>query len=380
MNYPIKVLQVFTILDRGGAESNLMSYYRKLDQSKVQFDFLVHRASRGAYEDEIEKLGGNIFRLPAIHPLTLKGYKKAVRAFFDQYGHQYQVIHGQLSELGVFIYEEAQKRGVPVIISHAHNTKMPLDKKAIFRWLWKMQMKRHINAYFSCGEEASIWFFGKDKAKEAYVMNNSIEADKFRYSKELETKFRKELHAENTLNFVHVGNFTFQKNHNFLIDVFNEIQKKEPASKLFLIGSDKNTNIKEKIVQKLKQYNIEDKVVFMGGRSNINELLQAMDCFIFPSLFEGFGIAYLEAQASGLPCFISEFVPEEANIVPENTFRISLSESADKWATEIIKVSKTFAKSSDIPEIIIAKGYDAENNAKQLVDKYIELVKRNSGK
>ncbi len=378
MDLPIKVLQVFTILDRGGAESNLMSYYRHIDTSRVHFDFLVHRDNKGAYEEEVEQLGGNIYRLPPIHPKHLNKYKKAVRAFFQQYGTQYQVIHGQLSELGVFIYQEAKKIGVPVIISHAHNSKMPMDSKAIFRWWWKKRMMQYINAYFSCGEIASHWFFGAKKAKEAFVMNNSIEAEKFRYNKEADTHFRKVLQAENTVNFIHVGNFTFQKNHDFLISIFSEIQKLQPNAKLFLIGRDTHTDIKEKVENKINQLNIKDKVVFLGERSNVNEILQAMDCFIFPSLFEGFGIAYLEAQASGLPCIISEFVPEEANVIPENTHRISLKNTAEDWAKKITDTLKTSTRLSNAPDKVIASGYDAANNAKQLADKYIELVQLHS--
>ena len=150
---PIKILQIFTVLNKGGAETNMMNYYRNMDRSQFQIDFLVHRET-GFFEQELIKSGSKIFRLPAILPWKLKEYKKAVKNFFEEHN-DYDIIHGQCSELGVFIYEEAKKRGIPVIIAHAHNAKMDRDKKLLFRLMWKKRMRKSINAYFTCGKEAA---------------------------------------------------------------------------------------------------------------------------------------------------------------------------------------------------------------------------------
>ena len=207
---PIKILQIFTVLNKGGAETNLMNYYRNMDRSQFQIDFLVHRET-GFFEEELIKSGSKIFRLPAILPWKLKEYKKAVKNFFEEHN-DYDIIHGQCSELGVFIYEEAKRRGIPVIIAHAHNNRMDRDKKLVFRLIWKKRMRKSINAYFTCGKEAAENLFGKKLATQAYQMNNAIDVELFKYSEAIRTEKRIELSAGKTINLVNVGRFNTQKN------------------------------------------------------------------------------------------------------------------------------------------------------------------------
>ena len=224
---PIKILQIFTVLNKGGAETNLMNYYRNMDRSQFQIDFLVHRET-GFFEQELIKSGSKIFRLPAILPWKLKEYKKAVKAFFEEHN-DYDIIHGQCSELGVFIYEEAKKRGIPVIIAHAHNAKMDKDKKLLFRLMWKKRMRKSINAYFTCGKEAAENLFGKKLSEKSYQMNNAIEVEDFQFNQEMREKKRKELQAEDTINLVNIGRFNTQKNQSFLLEVFAELIKRKSS-------------------------------------------------------------------------------------------------------------------------------------------------------
>lgn len=367
---PIKVLQVFTILNRGGAETNLMNYYRQMDRSKFQIDFLVHRQEEGAYEPEIKKLGGEIFRLPALHPLHIKEYKAAVKKFFDD-NSGYQIIHGQCSELGIFIYQEAKKRKIPVIIAHAHNYRMDWDEKSIFRIFWKHQMRKYINAYFTCGSDSARWLFGEKLARNAYEMKNAVNAEDFIYTKDVREIVRKRLNAEETLNIIHIGRFNPQKNHKFLIGIFSEIIKLKPTSKLFLVGSG---DLQKEIILQVRNLNLQDKVEFLGVRSDISSILQAMDIFLFPSLYEGFGVANLEAQASGLKCVISDMVAKESNIVKENVLIVKLSKSARYWAENII----TFAtgERKDVSQNIKDAGYDINDNVTKLEEKYMELYQQ----
>lgn len=368
---PIKVLQIFTILNRGGAETNLMNYYRNIDRSQVQFDFVVHREEDGAYEQEIKKLGGQIFRLPALHPLRIKQYKAAVKKFFEEHS-DYQIIHGQCSELGIFIYEEAKKRDIPVIIAHAHNWKMDWDQKAPFRILWKHQMRKYINAYFTCGHDSAEWLFGKSLAKKAYQMNNAINTTDFIYSPVLRRKTRLEFDAENSFNLIHIGRFNVQKNHSFVVEIFSEIVKLKPDSQLFLVG---NGELEKKIKMKVTALNLQDKVSFLGVRSDIAKILQAMDVFLFPSFYEGFGVANLEAQASGLKCIISDTVAKESIIITANVKVYSLKHTAKFWAEVIINESVSY-KREDVNAIIKNAGYDINDNVAKLEQKYIELFKQ----
>ena len=364
---PIKILQIFTVLNKGGAETNLMNYYRNMERSQFHIDFLVHRES-GFFEDEILKAGSKIYRLPPILPWKLKEYKKAVKVFFDEH-QDYDIVHGQCSELGVFIYEEAKRRNIPVIIAHAHNNRMDRDKKLVFRLFWKKRMRKSINQYFTCGKEAAENLFGKELAKKAFQMNNAIEVENFKFNVEVRNQKRAELNANKTINIVNVGRFNTQKNQLFLLDIFAEIIKQNKNYQLFLVGLG---DLEAKLKQKVKDLNLQDKVHFLGLRNDVPELLQAMDVFLFPSLFEGFGISFLEAQASGIKCIVSETVALDSHLIQENVTIISLKENAKHWAKRIVEINLSERK--DVSEMIKKSGYDIKENAKELEEKYRELL------
>ena len=330
-------------------------------------DFLVHREN-GFFEEEILKSGSKIYRLPAILPWKLKEYKKAVKRFFDEHS-DYDIVHGQCSELGVFIYEEAKRRDIPVIIAHAHNAKMDRDKKLIFRLMWKKRMRKSVNTYFTCGKEAAENLFGKKRAQKAFQMNNAIDVELFTCNEVIRTEKRKELNAEETINLVNVGRFNTQKNHLFLLEVFAEICKTNSNYKLFLVG---DGELKPQILAKIKELNLEGKVQLLGLRNDIPELLQAMDIFLFPSLFEGLPVSLVEAQSTGIACIISDGVPEEAVLIPENVTIISLKKRAKEWAQKITEI-KDFQR-KDVSAIIKEKGYDIKENAHKLEEKYTQLL------
>ncbi len=365
---PIRILQVFTILNRGGAEANVMNYYRNINRDKIQFDFLVHRQEKGAFEEEIRMLGGRVFRLPPINPFTLKSYKKQVKMFFDE-NPGYQIIHGQLSELGVFIYEEAKRRNIPVIIAHAHNSRMSLDAKALFRQWWKIRMRKSVNTFFTCGQDSAKWLFGEKNAKEAYTMNNAVDAVKFKFNPQIREKIRKQLMSFDKINIVNVARFDKQKNHIFLLEVFAEIISLNSNYHLYLIG---NGDLKEQITKKIEELKITNYVTLLGERSDINDVLQAMDIFLFPSLFEGLPVSFIEAQASGIRSVVSTGIPNEAIIIQENVKVLSFDDSKLEWAKQIIGFSNYLRV--DVSDSIIINNYDIRNNAAKLEKKYTELL------
>ncbi|MFN3772682.1 glycosyltransferase family 1 protein [Cloacibacterium normanense] len=366
---PIKILQIFTVLNKGGAETNLMNYYRNMDRSQFQIDFLVHRET-GFFEDELIKSGSKIFRLPAILPWKLKEYKKAVKNFFDEHN-DFDIVHGQCSELGVFIYEEAKRRGIPVIIAHAHNNRMDRDKKLVFRLMWKKRMRKSINAYFTCGKEAAENLFGKKLAEKSYQMNNAIEVEDFQFNQEVREKKRKELQAEETINLVNIGRFNTQKNQSFLLEVFAELIKLNKKYKLFLVGQGE---LESQLREKAKQLQIEQDVEFLGLRNDVPELLQAMDVFLFPSLHEGFSVAFVEAQTTDIKAVISDGVPQESILIPENVTVIPLKNSALQWAEKIAEINNFERK--NVAALIKEKGYDIKENAQKLEKKYKELIQQ----
>lgn len=355
---PIRVLNMFTIMNRGGAETMVMNYYRKLDKSKIQFDFLVHREERGAYEDEIEAMGGRIYRMIPIYPQNFGKYKKMLREFFTQH-REYRIIHSHMSELGYFAFREAKAQGVPVRICHAHNAPHGWDLKMVMRNYFKRRMMPYITHMFVCGEESGDWLFGSENRDRFVQMNNAIDAERFRYSPKIEKELRIELGIEKKFVIGHVGRFYSQKNHKFLLEIFQAILKRRPESILILIG---DGELKEEVEKEAVRKGIRNHIKFLGVRSDIDRIMQCLDAFVFPSLFEGLGIVLIEAQAAGVRCYTSkDVVPKEAKVTSLLEY-LDLKSSADSWAEDILRGTKGYKK-EDTYDLIAKNGYDINDNA-----------------
>lgn len=368
---PIRVLMLFTNMNRGGAESMVMSYYRNIDRTKVQFDFLVHRLERGAYEDEIEQLGGRIYRLIPFHPFTFGQYKKLVSKFFDEHP-EYQIIHGHCSELGYFIYKEASQRGIPHIIAHAHNAHALYDMKWPFRTWFKHRMRKYLTHEFTCGQEAAVWLFGKKLAQQSVLQRNAIDTQQFRFDMESRVQIRKEFGiADDTLLIGHVGRFEKQKNHTFLIDIFEKFLALHPQTCLLLVGG--TGNLEGSIRNKVQEKELTDKVIFAGTRSDVPQILSAMDVFLFPSFMEGISLSMLEAQCAGLPCLVSDSIPREISVTDLITY-YPLERSAEDWAKRLLEVSKGKSDRMVFSKKIAEAGYDIKKNAEWLQNYYLSLV------
>lgn len=365
VQYPIRVLNLFTIMDRGGAETMVMNYYRHIDRKKVQFDFLVHREQRGAYDDEIEALGGRIYRMYPIYPQNFARYKHDIRAFFKAHP-EYRIIHSHMSELGYFAFKEAAKQGVPVRICHAHNAPHGFDMKMIMRDYFKKRMMPYLTHLFMCGVESGRWLYGKKNESQFIMLNNAIDAAAYTYNPAKRAEMRRQLGLTDELVVGHVGRFNPQKNHPFLLAIFAALLKKEPNAVLLLVGGG---NDMPKIQAKAQELGIAERVRFLGVRSDVADLMQAMDVFVFPSLYEGLPVTMVEAQASGLPCLISDKVPSECIITDGLTEVIPLSESPDTWAKKILV--KRGTPRTDRRTEISAHGFDITTEAVKLQEFYL---------
>ena len=366
---PIRVLNLFTIMNRGGAETMVMNYYRSIDRSKVQFDFMVHRQERGAYDDEIEALGGKIYRMPAIRPWTVSSYRKIVRAFYQAHP-EYKIIHAHMSELGYYDFLEAERASVPVRICHAHNRPYGIDLKSPIRWYYKNRMMPHITHMFMCGQESGEWLFGKKNSGKFIQMNNAIDAKAYAFDETKRARIRAELGFTTELVVGHVGRFDAQKNHSFIIDIFEKVHEQQPNSVLMLVGNDAG-KLGEEIHRKVNDMGLSEAVRFLGVRSDVADLMQAMDVFVFPSRFEGFGIAALEAQAAGLPTLVSQRIPPEC-FVTEYIHALSLEDDATDWAGRVLAMSSMTRRRQF--DIIKAAGFDVVENAKKLQQFYTKSV------
>ncbi len=359
---PIRILHVVTNMDRGGIESMLMNHYRQIDREKVQFDFLVHRAERAAYDDEIENLGGRIHRLPRLIPWSTH-YRQALDCFFREHP-EYQIVHSHINCLSSIILKSAKKNHVPVRIAHSHNSRQDKNLSYPFKMFYRRLIPRYATDLFACSTPAGDWMF----LGEPYtVLNNAIHAGCYVPDEVGRRAARQALGIGSEQYLIgHVGRFFPQKNHMFLLDVFSEICLSNPTSILLLVG---DGPLRKQMEDRCAQLNIADRVIFAGIRSDVPELMQAMDAFVFPSLYEGLPVTMIEAQAAGLPCFISDQISSEC-IITDCVTQLSLTASAKHWA-EIILAGKSTPHRCTYSQIQAA-GFDVKKNAEYLERFYEE--------
>ena len=357
-----RILHVVTYMGRGGLETMIMNYYRQMDRTKVQFDFLVHRDFRADYDDEIEQLGGRIYRIGRLIPWS-RAYQRALDAFFAAHP-EYRVVHVHQDCLSAVILKAAQKHGVPVRIAHSHNSSQDKNLKYLIKLYYKRQIPTYATALFACGKDAGDWMFG---GKPYTIVNNAIDAAQYSYSHVRAMEMRRSIHiAEDAFVIGHVGRFSPVKNHTFLLDVFGELYSADKHAVLMLVG---DGELRKSMEDKAKAMGLEDRVLFTGMRSDVCDLMQAMDVFVFPSLYEGLPVSLVEAQAAGLPCVISNCVPD-ACMLTDLVQRVSLEGSAHKWAERILAARETVRR--DRCDEIAAAGFDIVSNAAWLQQYYID--------
>lgn len=351
----IRVLHVVTYMGRGGLETMLMNYYRHIDRSKVQFDFLVHRDFEADYDKEIVSLGGKIYHFPRLVPWSRK-YRKKLKKFFEEHS-EYKIVHVHQDCLSSVALQCAKECGVPVRIAHSHTINQEKNIKYLMKLYYMKKITKYATDYFACSIEAGDWMFG---GHSYHILRNAIDISAYSYSADKAFRIRKQLHLKNNFVIGHIGRFDLQKNQGFLIEVFNEFLKLEPYARLLLVGDGKKRKTIEK---KVKTLGLEDKVIFTGVRSDVVDLLQAIDVFVFPSKCEGLGIAAVEAQAAGIPCILSEKVPEECKITTNTEF-LSLEDTPIIWAKHILAYKNV--PHMDTHEEICKAGYDIKKNAARL--------------
>ena len=372
MEEPLRVLVLDSVMDRGGAEAMTMNYYRNIDRTKVQFDFLVHRDYKGAFEDEITSLGGRIYRICPNYPQNYLKYRKAFRKLITEHP-EYKIIHCNMMEYGLFAYMEAKKLGVPVIISHAHTSspKQKYNLKALTLLAYRKLSLRYITHKFACGKKAAEWVFGKDNTNDVYYMHNAIDAFRYKYSTVVEKDVREEFGLTDEFIVGHVGRFFTPKNHPFIVETFAKVAQKDPKAVLMLVGGGElDDAIMTKTKEQVHRLGLDNKVIFTGVRTDVNRLLQAFNVFILPSLHEGFPVVMVEAQAAGLKCIISDTVPSECDITG-NVESLSLNEGSDVWADRILSYKNTYTK-KDLYDRIVESEYDIKSNALKLQKFYLD--------
>ena len=329
----IKVLQVGGVASFGGIETFQFSLFKNIDREKYCFDFLINNTdNKLVYENDIKELGGKVFYIPS----RRQNYLKRI-IFFKQIlkNNEYDIIHVNYSALVDDLFlSEAIKTDARVIL-HSHSSNFTDSK--FWYWVHIYNRNKYLNlniVRLACSVDAGKWMHCNSlKQNDFTVINNGIDIDSFRFNLNERNELRKKLNVdENTKIIGHIGRFSKEKNHLYIIDIVSEIIKKNKNIKLMLVGDGK---LRKEIEEKIKQKSLKEYVLLLGVRQDIANLLSVMDVFLFPSLHEGLGISILEAQASGLKCYISDSIPKEVDLT-DLIYRKSINCSPKNWADLII--------------------------------------------
>ena len=323
----IRVLQVYPQLNNAGTEMVIMNLYKNIEKNKVQFDFLVEK--KGELDDIIRNMGGRIYYLKSPNK---KLYYKALNSFFHEHK-EYSIVHTHTHRNMGYVLKAAKKNGVTIRIAHSHNARVNLPKIVyLYKKITSRIIEKNATDFFACSSIAAKWLF-PHKYSQAKIVYNAIELEKFYFQTSSRQKIRDELGLnENHKLICHVGRFAKQKNHNKIIDIANELLKNHDDTFFALVGEGP---LLVEIKDKAKRLNIEDKIFFLGNRTDVNSIMSASDLFLFPSLHEGLGIVLIEAQTSGLDCITSEMVPSEADLKLGLFTKKKLSDNVLEWVNTI---------------------------------------------
>lgn len=368
MPQPIRILHVFGALNRGGAETMIMNIYRNIDREKVQFDFIMHCSEKCDYTAEIETLGGKIYALPRFKGKNCFAYVKAWNHFFQQHP-AYKIIHGHVRSTAAIYLSIAKKYGL-VTIAHSHSTSNGTGFPAVVKNSMQYPVRYIADYLFACSKGAGEWMYGKKAVQKSNfkVIRNAIDISKYVFDEIKRKTAREQLGIDGKFVIGHVGRFQYPKNHRFLLEVFKEIYTQNRQSVLLLVG---DGEMRPQIEQKIAQLNLQDCVILTGVRSDVPELLHAMDVFLFPSLFEGFPVTVVEAQAAGLPCVLSDSITKDVCITPLVAY-MSLHQPAKAWTNKTVQLQKDCNRQNTCENIKEA-GYDIHKNAEWIESFYIKV-------
>ena len=363
-----RILHVIGAMDRGGAESLIMSIYRAIDRDKFSFDFLINEKYECDYNEEIRSLGGQIYYVPRFVGTNLPQYLEALKAFFAQH-HDYDVVHVHIGSAAALVIPCAQKYGI-YAVAHSHNTNGSLSPFGLVLRCVSWPTRFLADYYLGCSYQAGLDRFGKAvvSSKRFSVCNNGIDMKAYRFDPKIRAQYRAELGiSSDTKAICHVGRFAEQKNHQFLIEAFSCAVNADPCQELFLFG---RGPLEQDIKAEVERLGIANKVHFLGVRDEINKYLMAMDVFVFPSKWEGLGIALIEAQASGLPCLISPTLVEEGFCAPY-VEKLPDLVSAETWGN---RISSTYSRSDDErydgASYVAKAGFDINDTVEMLSNLY----------
>lgn len=368
----MRVLQYGMSDNRGGIEVVTMNVYRNIIKNDIEFDFLICGESI-AFENEIEGLGGKIYKITRRNKNPIKHYLDYIRFFMNNRG-KYDAIHCSCCTLySITPIVLAKLFGIPQIILHSRSSNYNTKK-------WRLKLSHRINCiladklatkFLACSELAAKFMFSKKRydSGKYQIFRNPVLLEGFYFNENIRNKMRKQLKVPSSFLLGHVGAFLPVKNHSFILKVFKELSDIGIDCRLILIG-DGAKEYKDNIKKQIRELAIEEKIIFTGSVSNVNEYMQAMDAFILPSFYEGLPNTVIEAQAAGLKSFISNCITNEASVVPGLVESLSLNDSAYCWAEKIHEYAH---KKVTEPERKIEKNVLKEFSMEKCIYEYKKL-------
>jgi len=362
----IKIVNIISRLVYGGTETVVYNYYKNIDKDKFELYIICMNESNEQAIKRFEKIGFQVITVGNWEKNPIREGKKIFKIFKD---YKFDIVHAHLSHTSFYFMILAKMAKIKHRITHSHLTKKDENLKVkIKHSVYKTLIKLFSTNYMACSKAAAIDLFGK--TKNVYILKNAIEIDDFKYSENCRKKYREDLNIkDDEIVYGNIGRFTAQKNQLFLIDIFYEISLLDKNIKLLLIG---DGELRNDIISKVKKLNLSDRTIILSNREDINNLYQAMDRFILPSLYEGLGIVLIEAQTSGLQCFTSDVVvPKEAKVTECCEF-ISLNKDSKEWANSII--NHKYKKRNSHVEEISKQGYNIKIESKKLADFYENIM------
>lgn len=366
-----RVLHIFAEFNQGGIENMIMNIYRNINRNLIQFDFALTAGKKGVFDDEVLSRGGRIFYFSNPEKKTIVNYTKNLTNIIKNNG-PFVAVHSHCYFFSGYILMIAKFCRVRKRIAHAHDVykgqKLTIKRK-YFEKLSQFIINIFATERLGCSNDACIYVFGSNcfSKGNTYVLNNAIDTNRFVFNEDKRQEIRKKFGLSNKFVLCHVGRFVKQKNHNFLLDVFEKVHSYYLQSELLLVG---DGPLRVEIFNKIKEMKLDNCVVMLGNRSDIGNILQAVDLFIFPSLYEGLGIPIIEAQASGLHCIISsDLIPKEVYIT-DLVEGISLGADKSKWVELILKYRNGYIRENRKAEIEAA-GFDISCTTKKLTEMYM---------
>lgn len=354
----------------GGKKNLVMEYYRHIDRNRIQFDFICDEDSNAIPKDEIEELGGQVYVI-APYQKIFKNMSQMRKICKEN---KYKIIHAYNGTMNLFPMFVGWSCGIPIRISESISMAHKSDKKTILKNMLKPFSKLFATHYMANGEVCGRWQFG-DKAFDegkVKVFKTVINTDERMYDSNIRKSAREEFGIDDRVVIGHIGRLTEQKNTLFIIDIFNEILKREPKAVLLIIG---DGNLRDSMLSRIEKYGIRNSVLYLGRREDIHKFYNAMDCFLLPSLYEGLPVVGVEAENYGLPIFFSTEIPTESSACDDLGIFLSLDSSTEEWADTILNITKqNILNRRGRSEDVANAGFDSRKESSKLVSYYENLI------